>query len=420
MQNVKSSDAVKILKNGTWVNSETHRWGDVFNPSTGAVIARVPLCSAAETEAVVEAAAAALPGWGETPVVERGRVMFRYRELLESHFEELAAIITREHGKTLAESRAEVRRGIEVVEFACGISSLIMGQSLPNVAASVDSEAVRHPIGVCVGITPYNFPTMVPMWMFPVALMCGNSFILKPSEKVPLSAVRAGELLQEAGCPPGVFNIVHGDRECVDTLLQHPLTSAISFVGSTPIAQAIYEAGTRAGKRVQAAGGAKNHMIVMPDADIDQAVQGVAAAAYGCSGQRCMAGSIAVAVGASGDALLDGLCEHASQLRVGPTDGIEDVDVGPLIRRDHLERVAGYLDIAADEGASVALDGRRDFGGDGFLLGPCVLDQVRPEMRVAQDEIFGPVLSVVRAANLDEAVKSMEVAHIILQRLLPD
>jgi malonate-semialdehyde dehydrogenase (acetylating)/methylmalonate-semialdehyde dehydrogenase len=368
------------------------------------VIGSVPFATVAQTGKVVEAAAAALPAWAETPVVERARLMFRFRALLEQHFEELAALVTREHGKTLAESRAEVNRGIEVVEFACGIPSLIAGDILPNIAGDVDAEAVRHPVGVCVGITPYNFPFMVPLWMFPIALTCGNTFILKPSEKVPLSSVRLGELLSEAGLPDGVFNIVHGDRECVDALLDHPKVAAISFVGSTAIAKYIYERGTAAGKRVQSAGGAKNHLIIMPDAEMDQTVKALAASAYGCAGQRCMAGSVAVAVGKAGDPVVEGLVDYASTLKVGPTDGNEGVDMGPVIRAEHRDRVASYLDIAKGEGATVALDGRRKFNSEGFLLGPSVVDKVKPEMRVWKEEIFGPVLSVVRTGDLDEAI----------------
>lgn len=400
-----SIDVVPILNGGKWTAARSKRSGDVFNPSTGTVIAHVPLCSAAETDEVVQAAAAALPAWSETPVVERARVMFRFRDLLHRQFDELAALVTREHGKTLAEARAEVNRGIEVVEYACGIPSLIYGEVLPNIAAEVDAEAVRHPVGVCVGVTPYNFPFMVPLWMFPIALTCGNTFVLKPSEKVPLSALRLGELLIEAGLPPGVLNIVHGDKECVDALLAHPQVAAVSFVGSTPIAKYIYERGTANGKRVQSAGGAKNHLIVMPDAEMDQTVKALVASAYGCAGQRCMAGSVAVAVGKAGDAVVNGLVEIAGKLRVGVTDGNEDVDMGPVIRAEHRDHVAGYLDIAKKDGARVALDGRQiSPPGDGFFIGPSVFDRVAPGMRVYQEEIFGPVLSVVRVADLDEAL----------------
>lgn len=398
-------EAVRILCGGNWEAPQTARSGDVYNPSTGKVIARVPFCTAADVDRVVQTAAAALPAWAETPVVDRARILFRFRELLCRHAEELAHLVTREHGKTLDEARASVQRGVEMVEFACGIPSLVMGQTLPNIAANVDCETFRHPVGVCVGITPFNFPAMVPLWMFPVAITCGNTFVLKPSEKVPLTAVRLGELLLEAGLPAGVFSIVHGDKECVDALLAHPLISAVSFVGSTAVARHVYETGTRNGKRVQAAGGAKNHLIIMPDADLDQAVKAVQAAAFGCAGERCMAGSVAVPVGPVADRLVDGLCTAAGRMKVGPTDGGAEADMGPLITRDHLQRVAGYLEVGEQEGAAVALDGRQIARrGDGFLIGPSVLDHVAPDMRVAREEIFGPVLSVLRVNSLDEAL----------------
>ena len=395
---------VHVLRGGAWEPADTDAFGDVCNPSTGCPIARVPLCTAEQTGKVVESAAAALPAWRETPVVERARLMFRFRQILEAAFDDLAALVTHEHGKPLAEARAEVQRGLEMVEFACGIPSLFMGQNLPDIAREVDAETARYPVGVCVGITPYNFPCMVPMWMFPVALVCGNTFILKPSEKVPLSAVRIGELLIEAGVGKGVFNIVHGNRTCVDALLTHPQIDAISFVGSTPVARHIYETGTRAGKRVQAAGGAKNHLIIMPDADMDLAVKALAASAYGCSGQRCMAGSVALPVGDIAEPLVEQLADHACQLRVGPTDAGQDVDVGPLTTSGHRDRVADYLDVAKDEGASIVVDGRRDFDSDAFLLGPSIVDQVDTTMRLWKEEIFGPVLSVVRAGDLDQAL----------------
>ncbi len=395
---------VRIIIGGRLQSSEADEYDDVFNPSTGAVIARVPLGAAADAAAAVSAAAKALPQWSRTPVVDRARVMFRYRELLEQNFDALARLVTREHGKTLAESRAEVRRGIEVVEFACGIPSLFMGRTIADIASDVDADVMRHPVGVCVGITPYNFPAMVPMWMYPIALVCGNTFVLKPSEKVPLAVMRLGELLLEADCPPGVFNVVHGGRPCVEALIDHPDVAAISFVGSTPVAKAVHERGTLAGKRVQAAGGAKNHFIIMPDADEDLAVQALAASSFGCGGQRCMATSVAVPVGPVADSLVEALSAHAESMTVGPTDQHGDADMGPLIRPAHVERVARSLDMADSEGAVIALDGRREFPGDGFFLGPSVVDRVRPEMQVARDEIFGPVLSVIRAGTLEEAL----------------
>ena len=323
---------------------------------------------------------------------------------MDRHADDLARLVTREHGKTLAESKASLQRGIEMVEFACGIPSLLMGQTLPNIAANVDCETVRHPVGVCAGITPFNFPAMVPLWMFPVALACGNTFILKPSEKVPLSAVRLGELLAECELPPGVFNIVHGGKECVDALLRHPQINAVSFVGSTAVAKYVYETGTQNGKRVQAAGGAKNHLIVMPDADLEQTAKAIQAAAFGCAGERCMAGSVAVPVGAIADRLVESLCAQASKMSVGPTDGGASVDMGPVISREHLDKVTSYLEIGKKEGASLALDGRKAFGGKAFLVGPSVIDKVTPEMRVAREEIFGPVLTVVRAKTLEDAL----------------
>jgi malonate-semialdehyde dehydrogenase (acetylating)/methylmalonate-semialdehyde dehydrogenase len=404
MATAQALDAVPMLVGGRWERVETSRHGDVFNPSTGRAIARVPLATADDVDRAVRAASGALPRWSETPAVERARVLFRFRERLAGASEELARIVTREHGKTLSESRASVQRGVEMVEFACGIPSLLMGQSLPNIAREVDCETVRHPVGVCAGITPFNFPAMVPLWMFPVALACGNTFILKPSEKVPLSAVRLGELLMESGLPEGVFNVVHGDKEAVDALLTHPLVRAISFVGSTDVARHVYETGTRHGKRVQAAGGAKNHLIIMPDADLDQAAKALQASAFGCAGERCMAGSLALPVGPIADRLVGRLRELAAAMKVGPTDGDEGVDMGPVITRGHRDRVAGYLEIGRAEGAEVALDGRESMKGDGFLIGPSVLDRVGPEMRVAREEIFGPVLSVVRVADLDEAL----------------
>jgi malonate-semialdehyde dehydrogenase (acetylating)/methylmalonate-semialdehyde dehydrogenase len=395
---------ISILSRGRWISSKSSRTAEVFNPSTGQVIARVPLCSASEVDDVVQAAAEAGPDWAATPVVERARVLFKFRELLLQRFDEIARLVTREHGKTLAEARASVQRGVEVVEFACGIPSLLMGQSLPDVARGVDCETVRHPVGVCVGITPFNFPAMVPMWMFPVALACGNTFVLKPSEKVPLSANLLGELLIEAGLPPGVFNIVHGDKEAVDALLTHELVRAVSFVGSTAIAKYVYEVGTRHGKRVQSAGGAKNHLIIMPDADLDQAVAALQASAFGCAGERCMAGSVALPVGDVASRFVDRLCEKASQMTVGPTDTGAEVDMGPLITAAHRDRVAGYLDIAQQEGATVALDGRQGVPSQGFFVKPSVVDMVQPEMKVARDEIFGPVLSVVRVNTLEQAL----------------
>jgi len=369
------------------------------------VIAQTPMCTATEVDQVVQTAADALPDWAQTPVVERARVMFEFRDQLNRHFDELARIITREHGKTLAEARAEVQRGVEMAEFAAGIPSLIMGQLLPNIAPQVDSETARHPVGVCVGITPFNFPVMVPLWMYPVAITCGNTFVLKPSEKVPLSTTRMTELLIKSGVPDGVINIIHGDKEVVDALLTHPKVAAISFVGSTNTAKYIFETGTANGKRVQSAGGAKNHMIIMPDADLGQVAAAVQASAYGCAGERCMAGSVALPVGRIADEFVDVLRAKTAAIKVGETDGHDDIEMGPLITQEHRDRVAGYLDIATEEGATVALDGRKiNYQGDGFVIGPSIVDHVQPGTRLIQDEIFGPVLSVVHAESLDDAL----------------
>jgi malonate-semialdehyde dehydrogenase (acetylating)/methylmalonate-semialdehyde dehydrogenase len=402
---IASVAKVPCLIGGRPVISGGTQVGHVFNPSTGQVQAEVPFCTAAEIDQAVRVAAEAFPSWSETPIVERARVMFRFRDQLNARLEELALLVTREHGKTIAEARAEMQRGLEMVEFACGIPSLFTGQSLENIATQVDCETNRHPLGVCVGITPFNFPSMVPLWMIPVAITCGNTFVLKPSEKVPLSAMKLGEILTDSGLPPGVLNVVHGDKSTVDCLLTHPLVRAVSFVGSTAVARHVFQTGTANGKRVQAAGGAKNHLIIMPDADLDQAVKALQASAFGCAGERCMAGSVAVPVGKIADDLVEGLCRLGKAMKVGPTDGNGNVDMGPLITREHRNRVASYLDVARSEGAEVALDGRSfDLPGDGFLLGPSVVDRVGPAMRLAREEIFGPVLSVVRTGDLDEAL----------------
>jgi malonate-semialdehyde dehydrogenase (acetylating)/methylmalonate-semialdehyde dehydrogenase len=395
-----------ILRAGKWEASSTGRFGEVFNPSTGQVIAQVPMCGFPEVDSVVRAAAAALPDWAATPVVERVRVLFRFREILNARFDEIVRCVTREHGKTAAEARASVQRGIEVVEFACGAPSLLMGSTLANIARGVDAETNRHPLGVCVGITPFNFPAMVPLWMFPVAIACGNTYVLKPSERVPLTANLLGEMIAEAGVPAGVFNIVHGDREAVDALLAHPLVRAVSFVGSTHVARTIYETGARHGKRVQAAGGAKNHVLIMPDADLDQAALALQASAFGCAGERCMAGSVAVAVGAIADPLVERLRKIGAAMKTGATDAAEGADMGPLITRAHQQRVAGYLDIARGEGASVVLDGREVAAAksNGFFVGPSIVDHVEPAMRLAREEVFGPVLSVVRVKDIDAAL----------------
>jgi malonate-semialdehyde dehydrogenase (acetylating)/methylmalonate-semialdehyde dehydrogenase len=398
--------------NGRSVHDADQRLADVFNPATGVVAARVPLASADTTREAIAAAAAALPGWANTPPLRRARVLFKFRELLERHMDELAAIITAEHGKVLADAKGEIIRGMEVVEFACGIPHLLKGEFSEEIGGGIDSWSMRQPVGVCAGITPFNFPVMVPMWMFPVALACGNTFVLKPSERDPSAAMFIADLLARANLPKGVFNVVHGDKEAVDTLLTDPRVAAVSFVGSTPIAEYIYATGTAHGKRVQALGGAKNHMVVMPDADLDQAVDALIGAAYGSAGERCMAISVALAVGEVGDALVPALAKRARTLKVGP--GTEPaMEMGPLVTRQHLDKVVGYVDSGVSAGADLVVDGRKlqvDGHAGGFFLGGCLFDGVTPEMRIYREEIFGPVLCVVRVPDFEAAV-SLINAH---------
>jgi malonate-semialdehyde dehydrogenase (acetylating)/methylmalonate-semialdehyde dehydrogenase len=397
----------KLLIGGKWVDSAAKEFYNVTNPSTGEIIAQVPMGGQDDVERAVQAAHKAFQSWRETPVVERARVMFKFKALLEQNYEQIAKSVTREHGKTFAEAKASVFRGIEVVEFACGIPSLMMGECLENIASNVDCEVMRHPLGVCAGITPFNFPAMVPLWMYPVAITCGNTFILKPSEKVPLTSQYIAELLLEAGLPEGVFNIVHGGKPSVDAILEHPLVRAVSFVGSTPVAKYIYEKGCANGKRVQSAGGAKNHIIIMPDADMEQTVQALQASAFGCAGERCMAGSLAVPVGDAADQLMPLLVESASKMKVGRTDAGENPDMGPLVTSDHLRKVQSIIEKGVKEGNDLALDGRKIQVKDnpnGFYLGPTIFDKVKPNTTLVKEEIFGPVLSVVRVNNLDEAL----------------
>ncbi|HEV3088755.1 MAG TPA: CoA-acylating methylmalonate-semialdehyde dehydrogenase [Candidatus Elarobacter sp.] len=393
---------------GARVEGGSGRSGEVYDPATGELARRVAFASAAEVDAAVRAARAALAEWSETPPLRRAAVLFRFRELILRDLERIAALITAEHGKTLADARGEVQRGLEVVEFACGIPHLLKGDVTENVARDVDSVAVRQPLGVCAGITPFNFPAMVPMWMFPIALACGNTFVLKPSEKDPSPALVLAELLREAGLPAGVFNVVNGDREAVQALLEHPGIAAISFVGSTPVAEHVYRTGTQNGKRVQALGGAKNHLVVMPDADLDQAVDALMGAAFGSAGERCMAISVAVAVGdATADAVIEKLRERVRALRVGPGTA-PNVEMGPLVTGEHYAKVRSYVDKGVEEGAKLVVDGRaarEENWGNGFFLGGCVFDRVTPEMTIYRDEIFGPVLGVVRVDTVDEALR---------------
>ena len=383
------------------------RYGEVFNPATGQVTKRVPFADAAIVDSAVKAANAALPEWRDTPPLRRARVMQKFLQLVQRDQKTLAKIVTEEHGKTLPDAMGSVQRGLEVVEFACGIPHLLKGEYAENAGTQVDTYTLRQPVGVCAGITPFNFPVMVPMWMFPMAIACGNTFILKPSEKVPSASVRMAELLKEAGLPDGVLNVVHGDKAVVDAILHHAGIHAVSFVGSTPIAKYIYEQCAKTGKRVQALGGAKNHAIVLPDADLEFAADALIGAAYGSAGERCMAISAVVAVGAAGDPLVKLLEKKASAIKIGPGDA-EGVEMGPLVTCQHRDKVAGYIDAGVKEGAKLVLDGRPGASGskfgEGFFLGTTLFDNVKPEMSIYRDEIFGPVLVVLRANTIDEAI----------------
>ena len=392
---------------GRQVAGASGREGPVYNPATGALRGHVAFATAEETRAAIAAAEAALPGWASVTPLQRARVLFKFKALLQRHADEIAFTLTSEHGKVLSDARGELTRGMEVVEFACGIPQLLKSEFTENVGTGVDSWSIRQPVGVCAGITPFNFPAMVPMWMFPVAIACGNTFVLKPSEKDPSVPLRLAELLKEAGLPDGVFNVVNGDREAVDTLLTDPRVAAVSFVGSTPVAEYIYRTASAYGKRVQALGGAKNHMVVMPDADTRNAASALVGAAYGSAGERCMAISVAVAVGDAGDRLIEAVKQQLAELKVAPGT-VDNADMGPLVTREHLERVRGYVDLGVQEGASLVVDGRdlRIKGAEqGYYLGPCLFDRVTPEMRIYREEIFGPVLCVVRVPDLGSALE---------------
>ncbi|GLR67127.1 methylmalonate-semialdehyde dehydrogenase (acylating) [Acidocella aquatica] len=400
---------MKILNhyiNGAPFTGSGPRTLPVFNPATGAQGAAVSVATPDEVEAAIAAAAAAFPGWAATPPLRRARVMFRFKDLLEQHADELAALISAEHGKVISDARGEVTRGIEVVEFACGIPELLKGDYSENVGTNVDSHAVRQSLGVCVGITPFNFPAMVPLWMFPVALACGNSFILKISEKVPSAALRMAELLSQAGAPAGVFNVINGDKDVVDQLLHDKRVVAVSFVGSTPIAEYVFTTATAQGKRVQALGGAKNHLVIMPDADLEQAVDALMGAAYGSAGERCMAVSVAVPVGPIAEPLVARIAERARALKIGPgTD--QEAEMGPLVTGAHQAKVESYIAKGEAEGATLVLDGRglKLQGNEGgYFTGPTLFDHVTPDMTIYKEEIFGPVLSVVRSASFAEAL----------------
>ncbi|MFN2541045.1 MAG: CoA-acylating methylmalonate-semialdehyde dehydrogenase [Chthoniobacterales bacterium] len=402
--------SVPAFVNGEWREISGVEKTPVYNPSRGEVIAEVPACTKEHVDLAVEAAADAFPAWRDTPPVERARLFFRYRQLVEENFDRICQSVSREHGKTLAEARGSVYRGLENIEFACAAPTLLMGDTLEEIARGVDCETMLQPLGVCVGITPFNFPAMVPMWMFPVALVCGNTFVLKPSEKVPLTANLIVELLEQAGLPKGVLNVVHGGRECVDALLTHPKVKAISFVGSSPVARHIFETGTRNGKRVQANGGAKNYVVVMPDADVARTVEALSTAAFGCAGERCMAGSTAIAVGKASERVLPSLVEAARAVKVGPTDVSKpQPDMGPVITAQHRERVLSLVGSGEKEGAKVIADGRGVRVADapnGFYIAPTIVDLVEERMTIAREEVFGPVLNVMRTDDLDGAIEA--------------
>jgi len=378
----------------------------IYNPATGNVVRRVAFAESATVESAIAAAHAAFPAWRDTTPLARARIMFRFKALIEQHSDAIVGVITEEHGKVLDDALGELTRGIENVEYACGAPELLKGEHSRNVGSNVDSWSERQPLGVVAGITPFNFPAMVPLWMFPIALVCGNTFVLKPSEKDPSASIFLGELLKEAGLPDGVFNVVNGGKDVVDALIGDERVQGISFVGSTAVAESIYESATAQGKRVQALGGAKNHAVVMPDADIDNAVSSLVGAAYGSCGERCMAISAVVAIGEeTADALVTNLSTRLENLTIG--DGTDSSsDIGPLITGEHRDRVRGYVDIGIEEGAELVVDGRPAAAGrDGFFLGPCLFDRVRADMRIYNEEIFGPVLVVVRVDSLEEAMR---------------
>jgi malonate-semialdehyde dehydrogenase (acetylating)/methylmalonate-semialdehyde dehydrogenase len=398
---------IKLFVGGKITPGNSERKGKVFNPATGEQESEVILASKSDLDGAVEIAQKAFETWSLNPPLQRARIMFKFKELIEKNFDELAKLIVSEHGKVYEDAKGSLIRGLEVVEFACGIPHLLKGEFSENVGTNVDSYSMRQPLGVAAGITPFNFPAMVPMWMFPLAIACGNSFILKPSEKDPSCPMKLAELLHEAGLPEGVFNVVNGDKEVVDAILTNQNIKAVSFVGSTPIAKYIYENAAKNEKRVQALGGAKNHLVVMPDCDLDGAVNGLMGAAYGSAGERCMAQSVAVAVGDIGDELVSRLSKKAEALKIGP--GMDkSSEMGPLVTKEHLEKVKGYVDLGVKEGAKLVLDGRNlKLQGyeNGFYIGGCLFDHVTTDMRIYKEEIFGPVLSVVRVKTFEEATK---------------
>jgi malonate-semialdehyde dehydrogenase (acetylating)/methylmalonate-semialdehyde dehydrogenase len=392
---------------GRWVSSTGAESINVTNPAKGIAIARTPMSTAADVDDAVKAATAAFPDWSETPPAARAQTMFKFKQLLETHFEEIARIVTTEHGKTLDEARGSLRRGVECVDVACGAPSMLMGYGLENISRNIDCSVMRQPIGVVAAITPFNFPAMVPLWFMPFAVVCGNTFVLKPSEQVPLSQQRMFELLQQCDLPPGVVNLVHGGKDVVNAICDHPGIRGVSFVGSTDVARHVYRRGTHAGKRVQALGGAKNYIIVMPDADLDKSIPIISESFYGCAGERCLAGSVLLPVGGAHKDVRDRMVAAAESLRVG--DGLEpNIDMGPVVSAKHKERVVGYINQGASEGAKLLVDGRaRKVPSEGFFVGPTVFDAVTADMKIGHEEIFGPVATMCPVKDLDEAFKLM-------------
>ncbi len=402
---MKESTELPVLVGGKWTAPKVANYTDVHNPSTGETIARTPMCGAADVDAAVQAAKRAFKGWSETPSPKRAEILFKYRTLLTDRLEELAKLVTRENGKTLDEARGDVKRGLEVVDLSCGIPHMLRGEVVPQVTEQIDGVTTREPVGVCAGIAPFNFPAMVPMWMFPLAIACGNAFVLKPSEKVPLTVMRLAELFVEAGLPEGVLNIVHGGREVVDAICTHPDIAAISFIGSSAIAQHVYTLGCQHGKRVQAGGGAKNVLVVMPDADPDPTLRAIMGSSYGCAGQRCMAGSLLLGVGEAGDGIQRRVAEAIDKLKVGNTYDDPTAQLGPVIDAAARERILGYIQTGVGEGATLVRDGRSLKSPRGYFVGATLFDNVTPDMKIAREEIFGPVLSMLRPKTLDEAIE---------------
>ena len=398
---------IKHFVNGKVTTGKSERTGKIFNPATGEQTSQVTLGSKIDLDDTVKIAKQAFEEWSLKPAIQRARVMFKFKELIEKNSDEITKLIVSEHGKVYDDAKGSLQRGLEIVEFACGIPYILKGEFSENVGTDIDSWSIRQSLGVCAGITPFNFPAMVPMWMFPISIACGNTFILKPSEKDPSCSIKLAELLIEAGLPDGVFNVINGDKEVVDAILVNKDIQAVSFVGSTPIAKYIYENAAKNEKRVQALGGAKNHLVVMPDCDLDQAVNGLMGAAYGSAGERCMAQSVAVAVGDVGDQLVEKLTKKVEALKVGP--GMDKIsEMGPLITKEHLKKVRGYVDLGVKEGAKLIVDGRNlklQGHENGFFIGGCLFDHVKKNMQIYKEEIFGPVLSVVRVKDFSEATK---------------